>query len=95
MHLLLDKAKKEFLDDDMMKLLTIITSNNATIPIEFYTLFENRRLEIINSEVVNISVNQKRMVILIYIIVKILVKYILIDSKYAKGKVDHDSIQYK
>jgi hypothetical protein len=71
------------LDNKTVTFLKLIYSTNHFIPYKFYSLFELSRIRTYSGCIYDLKEQQKSMVLCIYIILKILVKYILIDLKFS------------
>ena len=73
---------EENFDKKTIVFLKLIYTNNHFIPFKFYTLFELTRIKIIDGCIVNLKEQQKSMIYSIYILLKLLVKFIFIDLNY-------------
>ena len=80
---------------EMQDFFKFITSENNFVPYSFYSLFELSRITNSEGYTLKMSSNQIRMIAGIYIIIKILVYYYLIQQNFIKeedkNKVDEDT----
>jgi hypothetical protein len=73
------------LDSSLISYLSLIVTKDAFIPKSFFTLFEYSRIKTTNQELGELNHNQIRMILAIYILVKILCKGILLDNQFNKN----------
>ena len=80
---------------EMQDFFRFITSENNFVPYSFYSIFELSRITTSKGYTQKFNSNQKRMVAGVYIIIKILVNYYLIQYNFIreedKNKVDEDT----
>ena len=80
---------------EMQDFFRFVTSENNFVPYSFYSLFELSRITNSEGYTLKMSSNQIRMIAGIYIIIKILVYYYLIQQNFIKeedkNKVDEDT----
>ena len=80
---------------EMQDFFKFVTSENNFVPYSFYSLFELSRITNSEGYTLKMSSNQIRMIAGIYIIIKILVYYYLIQQNFIKeedkNKVDEDT----
>jgi hypothetical protein len=81
-------TNEDTFDKKTITFLKLIYTNNHFIPFKFYTRFELTRIKIIDGCIFNLKEQQKSMIYSILIILKILVKFILIDLNYSSGTVN-------
>lgn len=75
-------TNEDTFDKKTIIFLKLIYTNNHFIPFKFYTLLELTRIKIIDGCIFNLKEQQKSMIYSVFIILKILVKFILIDLNY-------------
>lgn len=68
-----------------MAFFRIISSCDAVLPYKFYSLFELSRLELREGKICATDDNQKRMIIIFYLLVKILLKQVLCETTGVKS----------
>jgi hypothetical protein len=73
----------QILDKRTITFLKLIYTPNHFIPYKFYSLFELSRVRTSSGCIYDLKEQQKSMVISFYIVLKILVKYILIDMSFS------------
>jgi hypothetical protein len=73
------------LDSSLISYLSLIVTKDAFIPKSFFTLFEYSRIKTVNQEIVELNNNQIKMILAVYILVKILCKAILLDNQFNKN----------
>ena len=87
--------KEDNITVEMQEFFKFITSENHFVPYSFYSLFELSRISNNEGYTQKMNSNQKRMIIGIYLIIKILVYYYLIQYNFIKeedkDKVDEDT----
>ena len=87
--------KEDNITVEMHEFFNFITSENHFIPYSFYSIFELSRISSSEGYTQKMNSNQKRMIAGIYIIIKILVYYYLIQYNFIKeedkDKVDDDT----
>ena len=80
---------------EMQDFFKFITGENNFVPFSFYSLFELSRISNSEGYTKRMSSNQKRMIAGVYLIIKILVYYYLIEYNFIKeedkNKVDEDT----
>ena len=80
---------------EMQDFFKFITGENNFVPFSFYSLFELSRISNSEGYTKRMSSNQKRMIAGVYLIIKILVYYYLIQQNFIKeedkNKVDEDT----
>ena len=83
------------ISNEMQDFYKFITGNNNFVPYSFYSLFELSRINTSKGFIKNIDTNQKKMILGIYIIIKILINYYLLEYNFLKeddkAKVDEDT----
>jgi hypothetical protein len=75
------------IEESLKIYLSLLITNNTFLAKEFFTLFEYTRLNTINGELIDLSINQKYLIMGVYLICKILIKEILIDQIFSEGVV--------
>ncbi len=80
-------TNEDTFDKKTIIFLKLIYTNNHFIPFKFYTRFELSRIKIIDGCIFNLKEQQKSMIYTVLIILKILVKFILVDLHYSNGTV--------
>ena len=87
--------KEDNITVEMQEFFKFITTENHFVPYSFYSLFELSRISNNEGYTQKMNSNQKRMIIGIYLIIKILVYYYLIQYNFIKeedkDKVDEDT----
>ena len=87
--------KEDNITVEMQEFFKFITSENHFVPYSFFSLFELSRISNNEGYTQKMNSNQKRMIIGIYLIIKILVYYYLIQYNFIKeedkDKVDEDT----
>ena len=83
------------ISNEMQDFYKFITGNNNFVPYSFYSLFELSRINSSAGYIKNINANQKKMILGIYVILKILVNYYMMEFNFLKeedkSKVDEDT----
>lgn len=87
-------SRKDMIETNILKFLSIITSKGSYVPVEFFTLFELSRIDYKEGIVMSMNESSKQMIILIYIIYKILLRICLIQHKYG-SKIEKDMVGYE
>ena len=86
---------EDHITKEMQDFFKFITGENNFVPYSFYSLFELSRITNTEGYIQKMNPNQKRMIAGIYIIIKILVYYYLIQYNFIKeedkNKVDEDT----
>ena len=86
---------EDHISNEMQDFYKFITGNNNFVPYSFYSLFELSRIHISGGFIKNIDTNQKKMIIGIYLIIKILINYYMMEFNFLrdedKAKVDEDT----
>jgi hypothetical protein len=77
----------EKLDSNIISYLSLIVTNNAYIPKEFFNIFTYSRLQTENQELKNLNDNQMKMILACYIICQILCKNILLDQNFSQNSL--------
>jgi hypothetical protein len=83
------------ISNEMQDFYKFISGNENFVPYSFYSLFELTRISTNKGYIKKFNDNQKKMIIGIYIVIKILVNYFMLDynflKKEDKSKVDEDT----
>ena len=81
--------------NEMQQFFKFVSSNDNFVPYSFYSLFELSRLSSANGYIKNVTSNQKKMMVGIYIVLKILVYYYMMEYNFVlekdKDKIDSDT----
>ena len=81
--------------NEMQQFFKFVSSNDNFAPYSFYSLFELSRLSSANGYIKNVTSNQKKMMVGIYIVLKILVYYYMMEYNFVlekdKDKIDSDT----
>ena len=92
---LINNITEDNITKDMQDFFRFITGENNFVPYSFYSLFELSRIHNTDGYTQKMNSNQKRMIAGIYIILKILVYYYLMQYNFIKdedkSKVDEDT----
>ena len=91
-----DYISEDHISNVMQDFYKFISGNNNFVPYTFYSLFELCRINTSNDGYIkNVDTNQKKMIIGIYMILKILLNYYMLDYNFLKeedkAKVDEDT----
>lgn len=78
--------KKDCLNIKTISFLNMLITPNLGIPFKVYTKFELTRLKLSDITIIEINENQAKMILIVYILIKILIKNILIDVEITKSK---------
>ena len=70
MNLIIDRTQQNRFDDETLNFLSLITSDRNSVPPAFYTMFELKRVIIRDEEIDDLTMNQKKMILLCYILIK-------------------------
>ena len=80
---------------EMQQFFKFVSSKDNFVPYSFYSLFELSRLSSANGYIKNVTSNQKKMMAGIYIVLKILVYYYMMEYNFIrkedKDKIDADT----
>ena len=86
---------EDHISNEMQDFYKFITGNNNLVPYSFYSLFELCRINISDGFIKNVDSNQKKMIIGVYIIIKILIDFYMMEFNFLreedKAKVDEDT----
>lgn len=87
--------KEDTITKEMQDFFKFVTTEENFVPFSFYSIFELSRISNSEGYIQRINSNQKRMIAGVYIIIKILVYYYLIQYNFIreedKNKVDEDT----
>jgi hypothetical protein len=90
-----DYISEDNITNEMQQFFKFVSSNDNFVPYSFYSLFELSRLSSANGYIKNVNSNQKKMMAGIYIVLKILVYYYMMEYNFIrdedKDKVDADT----
>jgi len=80
---------------EMQQFFKFVSNKDNFVPYSFYSLFELSRISSTNGYIRNITSNQKKMIVGIYIVLKILVYYYMMEYNFIrdedKDKIDSDT----
>ena len=83
------------ISNEMQDFYKFITGKNNFVPYTFFSLFELSRLSSSGGYIKNVNDNQKKMIIGIYVIIKILLNYCMLEYNFLKeenkNKLEEDS----
>ena len=83
------------ISNEMQQFFNFVSGTDNFVPYSFYSLFELSRISTDKGYIKNVSSNQKKMMIGIYIVVKILIYYYMMQYNFLrdddKDKVDEDT----
>ena len=83
------------ISNEMQDFYKFICGNDNFVPYSFYSLFELSRIKTSNGYIKGFNDNQKKMIIGIYIVIKILLNYYMLEYNFVKqddkSKVDDDT----
>ena len=90
-----DYISEDNISNEMQDFYKFISGNENFVPYSFYSLFELTRISTSKGYIKKFNDNQKKMIIGIYIVIKILINYFMLDynflKKEDKSKVDEDT----
>ena len=92
---LTDNVTEDNITNEIQEFMQFVMNNDHFVPYKFYSLFEISRLMSNEGYIKNVNSNQKKMIIGIYIIGKILIYYYMMEFNFLreddKEKIDDDS----
>ena len=90
-----EHISEDNITNEMQQFFKFVSSNDNFVPYSFYSLFELSRLSSANGYIKNVTSNQKKMMVGIYIVLKILVYYYMMEYNFVlekdKDKIDSDT----
>jgi len=90
-----EHISEDNITNEMQQFFKFVSSNDNFVPYSFYSLFELSRLSTANGYIKNVTSNQKKMMVGIYIVLKILVYYYMMEYNFVlekdKDKIDSDT----
>ena len=90
-----EHINEDNITNEMQQFFKFVSSNDNFVPYSFYSLFELSRLSSANGYIKNVTSNQKKMMVGIYIVLKILVYYYMMEYNFVlekdKDKIDSDT----
>ena len=90
-----EHINEDNITNEMQQFFKFVSSNDNFVPYSFYSLFELSRLSSANGYIKNVTSNQKKMMAGIYIVLKILVYYYMMEYNFVlekdKDKIDSDT----
>ena len=81
-----DYISEDHISNVMQDFYKFISGNNNFVPYTFYSLFELCRINSSDGFIKNVDINQKKMIIGIYMIIKILLNYYMLDYNFLKDE---------
>ena len=90
-----NNISEDNISNEMQDFYKFITGKSNFVPYTFYSLFELSRLSSSGGYIKNVNDNQKKMIIGIYVVIKILINYYMLEYNFltedAKDKIDEDT----
>lgn len=92
---LIDNITEDNITNEMQEFMLFIMSDDHFVPYRFYSLFELSRLATMDGYIKNVNSNQKKMIIGIYVVAKILIYHYMMEFNFLreddKEKLDDDT----